>query len=41
MRETVRDLIAFSAFGLGLGLGIAAGFVLANELTGMIARMLA
>ena len=39
--ETLQDLIAFSAFGFGLGFGVAAGFVLANELAGLIWRMLA
>ena len=41
LRETLEDLVAFSAFGLGLGFGVAAGFVLANEMAGLIWRMLA
>lgn len=47
MHERLKDfaaglvtLSAFAAFGLGLGCGVAAGFVVANEVAALIWRAL-
>ena len=41
MRDMLTDFAVWTGFGFGLGFGVAAGFVLANELAGLIWRTLA